>query len=555
MRLFKKLGLFGFMTLLVAGAASAIGFSVSDKTYNTTENNVQTVAKAQHFFGEPKDARATSEPIDVDKKQYVLDNMTKCEYSKLAYSDMSVFVTAKLTSESNEIFSIGYYDAENYIPAKLELKVKDADGNILPDTYSTELKGNGKKVLNNLSLRHQSTISIEASVNIPINTTIVEDSLVITNIFFVTSTDILDDEGNRLERLEEIVLDHTYTKKVAKRKSLQTTYFEQYGKFTPKSVTKYAGYYAVAFDFENRLSIDDYLEINKTLNPIFTSGNNNKNEQNLRDGKTYVNVRFILTLNTSYYFVEDLDGVVHKIPVYPANHSTSYGNNNIVFDFPCEGINGVKSFYVSKPMLTVSVINKETNKEVASSDFSFRFGDVSTEMAEIKDYKGNVVVDAKPFSTIDADLICIIVFVAISVVTVAGALGLYFYRKIKYANDEFKKVNKIAHIKTSIIAYIFFVVAGLDIYYLIMRCGPVNNSEMFANPVDIIVIVFTLVAFLLGCFFIRKYYISFKETIERNRRIKLNLVNQTGEDSGTISAKEAVKNTSEKTDEETKDNN
>ena len=69
-----------------------------------------------------------------------------------------------------------------------------------------------------------------------------------------------------------------------------------------------------------------------------------------------------------------------------------------------------------------------------------------------------------------------------------------------------------------------------------MRCNGLNNSELFANPVDIIVIVFTLVTFLLGCFFIKKYYTAIKETIEKNRRERLNLNNKTEDDSGTISA-------------------
>ena len=69
-----------------------------------------------------------------------------------------------------------------------------------------------------------------------------------------------------------------------------------------------------------------------------------------------------------------------------------------------------------------------------------------------------------------------------------------------------------------------------------MRTNGLNNSELFANPVDIIVIVFTLVTFLLGCYFIRKYYISIKETIEKNRRERLNLNNKTEDDTGTISA-------------------
>ena len=530
MRLFKKLSLLAFMTFLSVGICSTFGLDTSNKAHNTIENNVQTVANAQHFFDGNIKSAATYNP---NEKEALLNSSTiSCEISKFAYSDMSVFVTAKIKSSTPEIFAIGYYGKDNSISAKLSLKVKDANGNVLPEVFTADVPkpSSQNETITFLSVNYQPEITIETSIAIPYGTTVINESVELKNIFYVEES-ALKDDGTRDRTVH---LENSFTKTVKVRKAFQAQQFSTFATFTPKTVTKYCGYYAVAFNFENRLTVDKYLEINKLLNPIF---NNNKvNAENLKTGKTYVSTRIILTKNLSTYVIEDLDGVVHTVPAIPANNTTSFGDNNVVFNFPAEGINGVKNFYISKPMLTTSVVNKETNKEVASSSFSYRFGEVGCGVAEIKNYDGSVAVAGNPLEPVDADLIAILIFVGITIIFLAACLTMFFYKKNKYKDNEFKRVDPIAYLKTSIIAYIFFTIGGLDIYFLGMRCNGLNNSELFANPVDIIVIVFTLVTFLLGCFFIKKYYTAIKETIEKNRREKLNLNNKTEDDSGTISA-------------------
>lgn len=530
MRLFKKLSLLAFMTFLSVGICSTFGLETSNKAHNTIENNVQTVANAQHFFGGNIKSAATFNPTE--KEALLNSSNISCEISKFAYSDMSVFVTAKVKTSIPEIFTIGYYGEGNSISAKLSLKVKDSNGNVLPETFTGYVPKPAKEAGTFLSTKYQPEIPIETLIPIPYGTTVVNESVELENVFYVEES-ALKEDGTRDKTVH---LENSFTKTVNVRKAFQAQYFSTFATFTPKTVTKYCGYYAVAFDFNNTLTIDKYLEINKILNPIFVNGNKGINVENLKNGKTYINTTITLSKNLSTYVVEDLDGVIHTIPAIATDKSTTFGNNNVVFNFSAEGINGVKNFYLSKPMLSINVINKETNKEVASSKFSYRFGEVGCGIAEIKNYDGSVAVAANPITPVDADLIAILIFVGITVIFLAACLTMFFYKKNKYKDNEFKRVDPIAYLKTSIIAYIFFAIGGLDIYYLAMRTNGLNNSELFANPVDIIVIVFTLVTFLLGCYFIRKYYISIKETIEKNRRERLNLNNKTEDDTGTISA-------------------
>lgn len=537
MRLFKKIGLFAFMVFLSVGLFTAHNFTSDNANTSMIENNVSTVAKAQHIFDLPKGAAATIDPIE---KQALLDSSNyKLEVRNLAYSDLSVYVTAKITTESTEIFSIGYYGEGKNLPAKISFGVIDSNGTKIDGRYEGTIIRDSKanESTTFLSARGYSPeINLNATVEIPYGCTVDPDTVEVSGIYYVLETRTTDADGN-LVREKQVFTDHSYTRKGVFRKVMQVNNFEQFAAFTPKTVTKYCGYYAVAFDFNNVLTNDQYIEMIKIISPIFASGNNGKNIQNLEAGLTYVNTAIVLTKNTSNYIVEDLDGNIHTIPAIPANHNTVYGNNNVVFNFPSEGINGVKNFYIDRPMLTINVITKETNREVASSNFSHRFGLVGCGVGEIRNESGTVVKEGHELAPIDADLIAILIFVSITVIFLASCLSMYFYKKKKYADNEFKRVDTPAYIKTSIIAYLYFVIAGLDIYYLIMRCNPLNNSELFANPVDVIVIVFTIAAFLLECFFIKKYYTALKDLIEKNRREKLNLNEKTEEDSGTISAK------------------
>lgn len=558
MRLFKKLGLFIAAAILTVGAYLTVGFATSNNSHDTIENNVSKVASAQHIFDAKPSALQTP---DYELFQEILDDeYIKTTVRKLSYSDLAVYVTVKLETEEYEIYSLGYYGtgAKN-LPAYIELNVKDDQGNVICDENGTPIPYRGeirrtiaaKEPYVLFSVYHQNEMNIEVNVEIPANTTVVENSVVIHNIFHNEEETLYkeNEEGKLVldKRINHVDLTHSYTKKCPMDRSLQVTNFSKFVDIKPVSVTKYFGYYAVQLAWDNKLTIEQYLELNQIHNPIFyTPPKDGKdpmtipNYANLYNDVTYVNTQLVLTKNLSTLRVVDNDGVTHEVPCYPSAKNTTFGQNNIVLNFPAEGINGVKDFTIIRPMLTISVIKRETNKEEASSAFSYRFGSVGSNMSEVKGYVDGeyktISNSIKP-SYVDSDLICGILFVAITVVFAAVAIAQFIYRDKKYRNDEFKKLDKPQYIKISIYAYIWFVFAGLDIYYLICRTNGLNNAENFANPLDVVVIVFTLIAFLLGSYFIRRFYISTKETIEKNRREKLNLNNKTEEDSGTISSK------------------
>ena len=184
-RLFKKLGLFGFLTILMAGLLTSVNFVSSNESHNTIENNVsKQVATAQHFFDANKKSADNSNDPSVDEIEEDLADYVTLTVSKIAYSDLGVYISAKFTAtDSYMIYSLGYVDASQNInmPALLELQVQDSNGNVLDGVYSSTVVPDSKGLL---SVEYSENISIESSILIPVGTTIIETSIKVTNIFY-----------------------------------------------------------------------------------------------------------------------------------------------------------------------------------------------------------------------------------------------------------------------------------------------------------------------------------------------------------------------------------
>ena len=109
-------------------------------------------------------------------------------------------------------------------------------------------------------------------------------------------------------------------------------------------------------------------------------------------------------------------------------------------------------------------------------------------------------------------------------------IGLYFYRKKKYRNDEFKRVNTRNYIKTGVITYLSLGVLLLDILFIVFRGGLFNNTFTVFNPLDNFIVVLSILCiFAIGYF--AKFFISyFKDRKARREAQKLKLDNDISDD-------------------------
>lgn len=554
------MGLIKTLSLLfgISAAFSGLFASSSLKTFDVSNSQPQTheifnnAQMANHgVLNEGLNQKPSAEEIQSD-----LNDNVKLEVTRITYSNIGVNLTVSLSAnDSYELYSIGYYGSAEegqYFPARMSVIVEDEEGNALPEEYSADIKKPSNGVVSYLSVDYTDKYTLECSIEIPAKTTVKEGSIKLTNLLWGYETKEESSDGN-IVFTPHTDFSETFYKEAKNARKVHTTNFNEFLDIKPIGITKFDGYFAVQLEVDNKLDIETYCDYIARFNSIFLKPDIGpdgaeyiQNKIDLLNGSTFININFNLTKGESKFIIVDSNGNEQIVDAFPCEKSLTYGKNNVVLFVPSSSVVDIKDFVIYRPMLYVNVIKASTRKEVGSSSFYFRFGLVSTQLNDIADSKGNVVYPGYDISRMNYDLVVTLLFVIGTVVFFGTSVSYYFYKKNKYKDDEFKRVNKSSFIKTSIYSYIFLMSGLLDMFFLIARTNAYNNAEDFANPMDILVIVFTLITFLMGCYFIRRFYISTKETIEKNRRERLNLNSAQEDASGTIAISHNEKTDNEK---------
>ena len=114
----------------------------------------------------------------------------------------------------------------------------------------------------------------------------------------------------------------------------------------------------------------------------------------------------------------------------------------------------------------------------------------------------------------------------------ALAVGLYFYLKNKYKNDEFRRVNKKKFIKSALIGGLGATILALAILFIIMRFTGFRNTIITFNPADPFVIIFAIAGIIAFGYFVVVMVKMIKAEKERRKHIRLRL-DEDVQDDGT----------------------
>lgn len=152
------------------------------------------------------------------------------------------------------------------------------------------------------------------------------------------------------------------------------------------------------------------------------------------------------------------------------------------------------------------------------SKFYVRFGNLAiiTENDKVK---------STSISTITA--IAVIVY---TVLYAAGSVGLFFFKKDKYKNDEFRRVKPKKYVKNAIICFFGSLIVLLAIYFSIMRFTLFASTMVVHNPMDAFVIGFSLVGLIVVGYGIKTLVTMIKAENQRKMRIRLKLNEENAED-------------------------
>ena len=190
-------------------------------------------------------------------------------------------------------------------------------------------------------------------------------------------------------------------------------------------------------------------------------------------------------------------------------------NAEVGEDFKAESITSLQLIGFT---LHLDLYNEDKNSISNNSKFEIRFASLSLISPQS---------EVKPVSVVTVFVVSSLIYV---VAFAALAAGLYFYRKNRYKNDEFRRVNGKKYLVESIKNFFGFALILFAVLCCVARWGILKNSIVTFNPIDPGVIIFVILGAIFFGFTIRNLVVSIKLGRERRRYARLRLGEDVTED-------------------------
>lgn len=123
-------------------------------------------------------------------------------------------------------------------------------------------------------------------------------------------------------------------------------------------------------------------------------------------------------------------------------------------------------------------------------------------------------------------------FGALTLIYVILAVALFFYKKNKYKNDEFRRMRPKAYIKSAALGYLGLALILAALNFIVLRFALFNSSIPTYNPIDAFVIVFSIMAAISIGLFIKNFATAVK-LAKKRREIKRLQLDKDVADDGT----------------------
>lgn len=230
--------------------------------------------------------------------------------------------------------------------------------------------------------------------------------------------------------------------------------------------------------------------------------------------------RYTLTnLNTASIIAVYKEGNEVKKAILPINSPSPVievdSDSGNVLSFLLEGSkieafssDNLLSLGVSGMTVSIHLYNVSSHSVVQNTALLNVFGNV-----EVLPYNNNGL------SYFNINLYLILFFVGLTVVYAAASCGLFFYKKNKYKNDEFRRIKPKQYIKSAVIGLIGLLLIAAGLNFIILRFAVFMSAVPVFNPIDAFVIAFALAGAIALGFFIKSFANALK-TAKKLREIK-----------------------------------
>ena len=305
--------------------------------------------------------------------------------------------------------------------------------------------------------------------------------------------------------------------------------------FKASSNSTFAGYSMFSFTMSKNLGItsEKYPEPHS----YYLDAKSDFYEQNkskIASGLTEIRYSLYNLYLSDYHFVyEGKNGELKDATVHvstPISYQTLDKDNNnkvsiiikntdLPSDFAPEKVRTFEIVNLTIQMDLLTTSDAGTKAMLAKSQASYKFAYLT-------------IVNDEKIKVFNWNIFLLIFLVAFILAFAAGSFALYKYKKEKYKNDEFRRVNDKKYLKASILYGAGFLVIAYAIIFISMRAKGFANTIVAFNPTDPLLIAFAIAGMIIGGYFIVLAIKAIKAEKERRKAIRLRL-NEDVDDDGT----------------------
>lgn len=417
-------------------------------------------------------------------------------------------------TDDKKNFYIGYYEeADKQYPAKLVYDITYSNGekqtlssNIIKKNTNGKYDGIGDYL-------GSTTLNTFCDITCPYGSTIDKSSIKLINVF---EADIKKEDGVVVSRLP--IYDNPYYVSATLSPSVANYKFNDFLELEYDNVSTFSGYTSVRVN-----AISHGKEMYQNLR----GSAYRKYKDQIDSGAFYIRTRLSFSGDSSFVLTFK-DGTVQNQSTISSNIELSNDYNSCYLLVKDLNMNNLVNFELYNVYINLGLYNNEAYKEVSGSNISIaiRFNTINIGFVDVVDKSNNVIIaKVANRNNIDYNAVLIIAMVVFAVIYVAIVLFFYFYLKNKNKNDEFKKMRTGQYFKTASIGFVFIGSLILSLLTIIGRVNFLNNSFAVYNPLDVYIIAFSVVSLILFGYFVRYFWIMFKNNREKKRleRLKINL--------------------------------
>lgn len=440
----------------------------------------------------------------------------------------SVSIKSSLPKDTDLSYYLGYSEGDVSLKPMLGYNVQTIDNKIVTretgfNIINKHLPYDTLGKLNEVTLTH--------TVDIPLlpGEKVLTDDFYVYNYFKVTYDESTkkytvskDEKGNPIS---------SYVSTIEKVSSFRDLNLNSFVDVSYQGYSTYNGHTSIEFDAKNNMTADIYKSLSLTTRNAY-----NQNELLIEEGRAHIRTRF--NLSSTSLVLTHQDGTETKKPIVNGNIEVSTvevlaPSSKMIFVFNDIDMSTVTDVRFDTFFIYVDIYDHETFKFIVNTQYAGRFGPTALGMKEL--VNGSTVVEegAKDTFSTDLNLVFIITMASYIAVYLIISFGFFVYLSKKYANDEFRKMRPKQYWKTNFMGLLTIGSLILTFMSIALRWTVFNNSIAIYNPLDIIVIAFSVASIILVGYFIKYFATQIKNIIDKNRIEKLKL-NANSIDDGTL---------------------